>query len=60
MLKTQQMNPDIIEANYNQKPIDVTGRLYSESPPTRRSKRLTQEVELHRLNPDGVSGGSIL
>ncbi len=29
-LKTQNMNPDIIEANYNQKPIDVKGRLYSE------------------------------
>ena len=24
------MNVDIVEANYNQKPIDVTGRLYSE------------------------------
>lgn len=29
-LKTKQMNPDIIEANYNQKPIDVKGRLYEE------------------------------
>jgi hypothetical protein len=29
-LKTKEMNPDIIEANYNQKPIDVTGRLYGE------------------------------
>ena len=28
-LKTQEMNPDIVEANYNQKPIDVVGRLYS-------------------------------
>lgn len=26
----QEMNVDIVEANYNQKPIDVTGRLYSE------------------------------
>src|SRR5215207_3674141 len=29
-LKTKEMNPDIVEANYNQKPIDVTGRLYAE------------------------------
>jgi predicted phage terminase large subunit-like protein len=29
-LKTKEMNPDIIEANYNQKPIDVKGRLYGE------------------------------
>lgn len=29
-LKTQEMNPDIVEANYNQQPIDVKGRLYSE------------------------------
>lgn len=29
-LKTQEMNPDIVEANYNQKPIDVKGRLYGE------------------------------
>lgn len=26
---TQEMNLDIVEANYNQKPIDVQGRLYS-------------------------------
>jgi predicted phage terminase large subunit-like protein len=26
-LKTQEMNPDIVEANYNQQPIDVKGRL---------------------------------
>lgn len=26
----QEMNVDIVEANYNQKPIDVTGRLYGE------------------------------
>lgn len=29
-LKTQEMNPDIVEANYNQKPIDIVGRLYSD------------------------------
>jgi predicted phage terminase large subunit-like protein len=29
-LKTQEMNRDIVEANYNQKPIDLEGRLYSE------------------------------
>lgn len=29
-LLTQEMNVDIVEANYNQKPIDVQGRLYSE------------------------------
>jgi predicted phage terminase large subunit-like protein len=29
-LKTKEMNQDIVEANYNQKPIDVTGRLFSE------------------------------
>nr|WP_200841577.1 phage terminase large subunit [Dietzia maris] len=29
-LKTKEMNVDIVEANYNQKPIDVKGRLYSE------------------------------
>lgn len=29
-LKTQEMAPEIIEANYNQKPIDVSGRLFSE------------------------------
>lgn len=28
--KTKEMNLDIVEANYNQKPIDVSGRLYSE------------------------------
>lgn len=27
--KTKEMNADIVEANYNQKPIDVKGRLYS-------------------------------
>jgi len=26
----QEMNPDIVEANYNQTPIDIKGRLYSE------------------------------
>jgi len=31
-LKTQEMNEDIIEANYNQKPIDVAGRLYGDFP----------------------------
>ncbi len=29
-LKTQEMNPEIVAANYNQEPIDVTGRLYGE------------------------------
>lgn len=29
-LKTQEMNEDIIQANYNQKPIDIGGRLYNE------------------------------
>lgn len=29
-LKTKEMNTDIVEANYNQKPIDVSGRLYGE------------------------------
>lgn len=29
-LKTQEMNPDIAQANYNQKPIDIKGRLYSD------------------------------
>lgn len=29
-LKTKEMNPDIVEANYNQKPIDIKGRLFSE------------------------------
>lgn len=29
-LKTRAMNADIIEANYNQKPIDVAGRLYDD------------------------------
>lgn len=29
-LKTAEMNPDIAEANYNQTPIDIKGRLYSE------------------------------
>jgi len=29
-LKTKEMNPDIVEANYNQQPIDVKGRLFTE------------------------------
>ncbi len=29
-IKTREMNQDIVEANYNQKPIDVGGRLYGE------------------------------
>lgn len=29
-LKTKEMNQDIVEANYNQQPIDVKGRLFSE------------------------------
>ena len=29
-LKTKEMNQDIVEANYNQQPIDVKGRLYSD------------------------------
>lgn len=28
LLKTKEMNPDIVEANYNQQPIDIKGRLY--------------------------------
>ncbi len=28
-MKTREMNLDIVEANYNQRPIDVAGRLYS-------------------------------
>ena len=28
--KTREMNLDIVEANYNQKPIDISGRLYTE------------------------------
>lgn len=31
-LKTQEMNADIVEANYNQEPIDIKGRLYGEFP----------------------------
>lgn len=30
VLKTQEMAKDIVEANYNQKPIDIKGRLYNE------------------------------
>lgn len=30
LIKTKDMNLDIAEANYNQKPVDVKGRLYSE------------------------------
>lgn len=30
LLKTKEMNIDIVEANYNQKPIDITGRLYKD------------------------------
>lgn len=29
-LKTQEMNEDIVQANYNQEPIDVKGKLYGE------------------------------
>lgn len=29
-LKTKEMNTDIVEANYNQKPIDIRGRLYGD------------------------------
>jgi predicted phage terminase large subunit-like protein len=29
-LKTKEMNHDIVEANYNQKPIDISGRLFSD------------------------------
>jgi predicted phage terminase large subunit-like protein len=29
-LKTKEMNPDIVEANYNQQPIDIKGRMFSE------------------------------
>lgn len=29
-IKTQEMNEDIIQANYNQEPIDVKGRLYTD------------------------------
>lgn len=29
-IKTQEMNEDIVEANYNQKPIDIKGRLYDD------------------------------
>lgn len=29
-IKTREMNQDIVEANYNQKPIDVGGRLYDD------------------------------
>jgi predicted phage terminase large subunit-like protein len=31
-LKTREMNADIVEANYNQQPIDVSGRMFSEFP----------------------------
>lgn len=30
LLKTKEMNIDIVEANYNQEPIDIKGRLYGE------------------------------
>jgi predicted phage terminase large subunit-like protein len=29
-IKTQEMSPEIVEANYNQQPIDVQGRLYDD------------------------------
>ena len=29
LLKTKEMNIDIVEANYNQKPIDIKGKLYT-------------------------------
>lgn len=29
-IKTQEMNEDIVEANYNQEPIDIKGRLYDD------------------------------
>lgn len=43
-LKTKEMNPDIVEANYNQQPIDVKGRLFTDftvydSLPTGQQKR---------------------
>jgi predicted phage terminase large subunit-like protein len=31
LLKTKEMNPDIIAANYNQEPIDVKGKLYPDN-----------------------------
>lgn len=40
-LKTQEMNPDIIDVNYNQKPIDIRGRLY----PTLNTYELETLVE---------------
>lgn len=40
-LKTQEMNPDIVEANYNQRPIDIRGRLY----PTLNTYELETLVE---------------
>lgn len=30
LLKTKEMNPDIVEANYNQAPIDVKGKLFAD------------------------------
>ncbi|WP_230073451.1 terminase large subunit domain-containing protein [Rhodococcoides fascians] len=44
-LKTKEMNTDIVEANYNQKPIDIKGRLYGdfglyESLPSGEHKKL--------------------
>lgn len=31
LLKTKEMNPDIVEANYNQEPIDIKGKLFADN-----------------------------
>lgn len=46
-MKTKEMNVDIVEANYNQKPIDVKGRLYTEF---KEWQKLPDESSLMTVN----------
>lgn len=46
-LKIQEMNLDIVEANYNQKPLDIGGRLYSQF---KEWEKLPDESRLQTVN----------
>lgn len=46
-LKIQEMNVDIVEANYNQKPLDIGGRLYGDF---KEWEKLPDESNLQTVN----------
>ena len=52
-IKTQEMNEDIVQANYNQTPIDIKGRLYED---LKEWEKLPQYTKVYSLTDTADKG----